>query len=104
MTRLIHYRRKESLCRQLAVFDFESQWRWLAEADMWAHKVQDEISGRSRQGAAAGPTDMANPKAAAQAGFPRRYQNHLSEMTASGLDTIVMNQTRLPASDQNVSQ
>jgi hypothetical protein len=66
MTKLIQYRRKESLCRQLAVFDFESQWRWLAEADMWAHKVQDEISGRSRQGAT--PADMArmeNPKAAA---------------------------------------
>jgi len=68
MTKLIQYRRKESLCRQLAVFDFESEWRWLAEADMWAHKVQDEISGRSRQDAAAGAAEIArmgNPKAAA---------------------------------------
>jgi hypothetical protein len=29
---------------------------------------------------------------------------YLPEMTASGFDTIVMNQTRLPASDKNVSQ
>jgi hypothetical protein len=97
MTKLMQYRGKESICRQLAVFDFENEWRWLAEADMWAHKVQDEISGRSRQGAPA-PGPGCRPAIAAMT------EDYLSEMTASGLDTIVMNQTRLPASDQNVSQ
>ncbi len=78
MQKLIQYRGKESICRQRAVFDFENRWRWLAEADMWAHKVQDERSSRSRPSkssdqtgsdqAGSGQTGVAkirNPKAAA---------------------------------------
>ena len=68
MQKLIQYRGKESICRQRAVFDVENRWRWLAEADMWAHKVQDERSSLSRRPTPSGQADLVKvriPKAAA---------------------------------------
>jgi hypothetical protein len=70
MQKLIQYRGKESICRQRAVFDVENRWRWLAEADMWAHKVQDGRLSRSRPSPPSDQADVAkmklgNPKAAA---------------------------------------
>ncbi len=68
MKRLVQYRGNESICRQHAVFDFENRWRWLAEAEMWAHKAQDEISPHFMECTAADRIDVAkteNPKVAA---------------------------------------
>lgn len=48
MKKLIQYRHNESICRQCANFDLEHSWHWLAEAEMWAHKAQDEISAQFR--------------------------------------------------------
>jgi hypothetical protein len=60
MKKLIQYRGKESMCRQLAVFDFENRWRWLAEAEMWAHKAQDESAAQRLEAKADAPAGIAN--------------------------------------------
>ena len=44
MKDLVRYRAMESLCRQSAVFHPLESWRLLAEAEMWHHKAQDEIT------------------------------------------------------------
>lgn len=44
MKNLIRFRSNEAICRQRAVYDFGHSWRWLAEAEMWANKADDEIS------------------------------------------------------------
>jgi hypothetical protein len=44
MNDLVRYRAMESLCRQSAVFRPLESWRLLAEAEMWHHKAQEEIS------------------------------------------------------------
>jgi hypothetical protein len=46
MNDLVRYRAMESLCRQSAVFRPLESWRLLAEAEMWHHKAQEEISLR----------------------------------------------------------
>jgi hypothetical protein len=46
MNDLVRYRAMESLCRQSAVFRPLESWRLLAEAEMWHHKAQDEITLR----------------------------------------------------------
>ena len=68
MHKLVQYRGNESICRQRAVFDFENRWHWLAEAEMWAHKVQDEISSQFIERNSANPPLVAKverPKVAA---------------------------------------
>lgn len=68
MKKLVQYRGNESICRQRAVFDVENRWHWLAQAEMWAHKVQDEIASQLRERNAARATGVAKavrPKAAA---------------------------------------
>jgi len=47
MKDLVRYRAMESLCRQSAVFHPLESWRLLAEAEMWHHKAEEEIAGRS---------------------------------------------------------
>ena len=49
MKKIIQYRHNESVCRQRAVFDVERSLRWLAEAEMWSHRAQDEISAHFRE-------------------------------------------------------
>jgi hypothetical protein len=44
MNNLVRYRAMESLCRQSAVFRPMESWRLLAEAEMWHHRVQEEIA------------------------------------------------------------
>lgn len=39
MNELVRCRAMESLCRQRATFYPEESWKWLAEAEMWDHKV-----------------------------------------------------------------
>ena len=39
MNELLRCRGMESLCRQRATFYPEESWKWLAEAEMWNHKV-----------------------------------------------------------------
>jgi hypothetical protein len=46
MSNLVRYRAMESLCRQKAVFRPQESWRLLAEAEMWHHKAQEEITSR----------------------------------------------------------
>jgi hypothetical protein len=67
MQKLVQYRGNESICRQRAVFDFENRWRWLAEAEMWAHRAQDEIAARFMECTSASPIEVvrAQPKVAA---------------------------------------
>jgi hypothetical protein len=45
MNKIIEYRAQEQMCRQRAVFDQQHRHYWLAQAEMWWHKAQDEISG-----------------------------------------------------------
>jgi hypothetical protein len=68
MNKLVEYRGKESICRQRAVFDCENKWHWLAQAEMWAHKVQEEISSQFAERNAANPPPapkVEGPKVAA---------------------------------------
>ncbi len=44
MNYFLRYRENEFICRQKAVIDFMHRWRWLAEAEMWAHKLPIESS------------------------------------------------------------
>jgi hypothetical protein len=46
MEDLVRYRAMESLCRQTAVFRPLESWRLLAEAEMWHHKAEEEITSR----------------------------------------------------------
>jgi hypothetical protein len=46
MNDLVRYRAMESLCRQSAVFRPLESWRLLAEAEMWHHRAQEEITSR----------------------------------------------------------
>jgi hypothetical protein len=50
MKDLVRYRAMESLCRQSAVFNPLESWRLLAEAEMWHHKAQDEITSLFSEG------------------------------------------------------
>jgi hypothetical protein len=60
MKDLIRYRAMESLCRQSAVFHPHDSWRLLAQAEMWHHKAEDELAGRSSvQRGVAAPTGAA---------------------------------------------
>ena len=36
----------ELLCRQRAVFDSEHSWKWLGQAERWAHLAQKEAASR----------------------------------------------------------
>ncbi len=47
MKDLARYRVMESLCRQGAVFRPHESWKLLAQAEMWQHKAEDELAGRS---------------------------------------------------------
>ncbi len=47
MKDLARYRVMESLCRQGAVFRPHESWKLLAQAEMWQHKAEDELRGRS---------------------------------------------------------
>jgi len=44
MQKIIEYRAQEQMCRQRATFDPQHKHYWLSQAEMWWHKVQDEIS------------------------------------------------------------
>jgi len=74
MKDLVRYRAMESLCRQSAVFHPHDSWRLLAEAEMWHHKVEDEIASlsmRCRAGSSAGALARAESQVdAAGAGRP----------------------------------
>ena len=60
MKDIVRYRAMESLCRQRAVFHPLESWRLLAEAEMWHHKAEDEIAGRSaKRDAALAPAALA---------------------------------------------
>jgi hypothetical protein len=56
MKDLVRYRAMESLCRQRAVFHPLESWRLLAEAEMWHHKAEEEIAGRSPEHDGTAPT------------------------------------------------
>jgi len=48
MQDLDRYRAMESLCRQSAVFHPLESWQLLADAEMWHHKVLEEIASLQR--------------------------------------------------------
>lgn len=43
MKELLRCRAMEAMCRQRATFDLANKWKWLAEAEMWQHRVMDQI-------------------------------------------------------------
>jgi hypothetical protein len=74
MKELARYRAMESLCRQSAVFNPLESWRLLAEAEMWHHKAQDEITSLFAEGndatSIAAPTKTAMLPHARREGLP----------------------------------
>jgi hypothetical protein len=70
MKDLVRYRAMESLCRQSAVFNPLESWRLLAEAEMWHHKAQDEITSLFAEGNDA--TSIAGPTKTASLPYARR--------------------------------
>ncbi len=65
MSNLVRYRAMESLCRRKAVFRPHESWRLLAEAEMWHHKAEEEISSlrHDRSGSSPDPAaGSATPK------------------------------------------
>jgi hypothetical protein len=73
MKDLIRYRAMESLCRQSAVFHPHDSWRLLAQAEMWHHKAEDELTGRSARCDVAAPAGaLARTESQGRAGGANR--------------------------------
>ena len=49
MKNVLSYRAMGSLCRQRAVFDPESSWKHLGEAERWEHLAHAEITSHFKE-------------------------------------------------------
>jgi hypothetical protein len=58
MNKLTEFRNQEMMCRERALLDTDRKAFWLAKADEWAQRANDEIVSLFRENAGAGFTEI----------------------------------------------
>jgi hypothetical protein len=58
MNKLTEFRNQEMMCRERALLDTDRKAFWLAKADEWAQRANDEIVSLFRENGGAGFTEI----------------------------------------------
>jgi hypothetical protein len=58
MDKISEFRNHEMMCRERALLDTDRKALWLAKADEWAQRANDEIASLFRESTSANCTDI----------------------------------------------